>query len=432
MLSPALLLALAFLLGVVVTGLARRSVYRDRARLRAELARAEAQAREQTRMVGRMRSEQGTVASLALSLPNVVRELNRSDFDPRRVPSLIVQLADAIFQPGQLLFYETRRKPGEERRRQELHLAAHKGLGSMAQSIEHVAFGEGKIGWVAQMKIDMLKDAWINLTRNNGEIVGDNHPALDMEIMGPLTHYDMRFREEEVLGVLCVGSLGVRPRDEKLMFQMVTNLGSLALVNADYRSKLREQANHDGLTGLLNKRYFMDEVLGQMIFDAEQSAQKLALFIFDIDHFKAYNDHHGHPAGDELLRRMATLLRSSLRPGDLCCRYGGEEFILAMPEADGPEAMQIAERIRRVIEEHTFPNQEEQPNGNLTISGGVAVFPKDGTSATELTRHADEALYQAKRGGRNRVVRYRGVAIGDAGDEIDMAPAAIEDGTVSR
>jgi len=129
---------------------------------------------------------------------------------------------------------------------------------------------------------------------------------------------------------------------------------------------------------------------------------------------------------------MATLLKSSLRPGDLCCRYGGEEFILAMPEADGPEAMEIAERIRRVIEDHSFPHQEQQPNGNLTISGGVAVFPKDSTGATELTRHADEALYQAKRGGRNRVSRYRGVAIGDVNEDIDIRPTPVEDGTVRR
>ena len=415
---------MAVMAGLLLGRLGRRKLNQERAELRAELARAESQARDQTRVVARMRSEQGTVASLALSLPSVVRELNRSDLDPRRVPGLILQLAEAIFQPGQVLFYETRRAPGEEVRRKELHLVATKGLNDIPEEVKHLPFGRGKIGWVAEYKQDMLKDAWVNLTRTDGEVVEDNHPSLELDLVGPLVHYDLH--EEQVLGVLCIGSTGIRPRDEKLMFQMVTNLGSLALVNADYRSKLREQANHDGLTGLVNKRYFMNDVLGELIFDAEQSAKTISLFMFDIDHFKNYNDSHGHPAGDTLLRSLADLLRSSMRPGDWCCRYGGEEFVLAMPGADGPLAMQIADRLRQTIEDYPFPRQEHQPGGNLTISGGVAEFPTDGSSAAELTQHADEALYQSKRSGRNRVTRFRGVVIGEMNDDHDIQPTPQE------
>jgi diguanylate cyclase (GGDEF)-like protein len=427
--DPNFLLGLAaggvLLLGLMVGWALSSRGYTNRvAHLADQLARAENHAKEQGRMVARMRSEQGTVASLALSLPSVVGELNSRDLDPRRVPGLILNLAEAIFQPGQILFYETRRLPGEEKRGTELFLVASRGLKSPPESVKQIPFGEGKIGWVAQTRLDMLKTAWRNLTRTDGEFVEDNHPMLELDIVGPLVHHG---NQDEVLGVLAVGSLGIPPRDEKLMFQMVSNLGSMALVNADYRSRLREQAHHDGLTGLLNKRYFLGERLPTLFYEAHCGAKKLALFIFDIDHFKTYNDTNGHPEGDELLRSLARLLRENLRPGDLCCRYGGEEFVIVMPGTTASAAMEVANRIRETIEVFEFPHQEKQPNGSVTISGGVAIYPEDGEDVAELTRHADEALYESKRGGRNRIARYHGVNIGDVGDDRDLEPSKYHD-----
>jgi diguanylate cyclase (GGDEF)-like protein len=232
---------------------------------------------------------------------------------------------------------------------------------------------------------------------------------------------------DRVLGVLCIGSPGIRPRDEKLMFQLVTNLGSLAMVNAEYRSRLADQANHDGLTGLLNKRSF-ERKLGDVLFETGRTARPVALFLFDIDHFKNYNDTNGHPAGDELLKTLAKLLRHSVRPDDLCCRWGGEEFIVAMPNTDGSAALQVAERIRQTIEEHPFQHRGSQPGGKVTISGGVSVGPRDGLEVATMTQHADEALYQSKRGGRNRTTRYQGVHIGKVDEEREperAQPAAL-------
>jgi diguanylate cyclase (GGDEF)-like protein len=189
----------------------------------------------------------------------------------------------------------------------------------------------------------------------------------------------------------------------------------MALMNAHNLAQLREQANTDGLTGLLNKRQFMRE-LGLLINSAEREAKGLGVFIFDIDFFKNYNDTNGHLAGDELLKTMARVVKDSVRPDDMVCRYGGEEFIVALPETDGPTAAIVAEKIRKAIEEFPFAHGKSQPNGNLTISGGVAAFPKDGTNGTELISHADQALYQAKAGGRNRVERFKGISIGDTGE----------------
>lgn len=414
-----LTLVVAPLIAFFAGRVGRRRLGKAADELRDRLARAESQAKEHRAMVTRMRAEQGTVASLALSLPSVVRELNRSDFEARRVPGLIVQLAESIFQPAQILFYRTRVLEGGDR---ELSLAHHKGLTEVPEELRHIRFGHGKIGWVAENRLEMLKDGWINLAHTEGVNVHDNHVLLEPDIVGPLVHTNRN--EEEVLGVLCVGAPGVRPRDEKLMFQLVTNLGSLALVNADYRKQLRAQANHDGLTGLLNKRFFMSE-LAESIVKSEGKAQPLSLFLFDIDHFKNFNDTNGHPAGDELLRSLGRLIQNSVRPGDSCCRYGGEEFIVAMPGTDAPSAFQVAERIREAIEDYRFANEENQPGGNVTISGGVAGFPKDGTDINELTRNADEALYESKRGGRNRVTRYRGIQIGMEDDEIDAQQAQV-------
>jgi diguanylate cyclase (GGDEF)-like protein len=391
-----------------------------------KLARAESQLKEQNRMVARIRGEQGTVATLALSLPAVIRELNRGDPTPNSVPPLIVNLAQAIFQPGHVLFYLARPNPGQRSTGYRLQLVAHHGYAEIPDDLKSIPFGKGKIGWIAEYKLDMIQEDWHNLVRMNRVSVESNHPAVKMEIAGPLVHQEAD--GERVLGVLCIGSLGTKPRNEKLMFQLVTNLGSLALVNAGHVTKLRELANTDSLTGLLNRRYLMGEMgepgeLAKMINAAENEMNKLSLFIFDIDHFKIYNDTNGHPEGDYLLRELATLLREKIRPSDLCCRYGGEEFLVAMPETSGDDAYRVAERIRRAIEEHPFRHRERQPDGRITISGGVAAFPQDSNNVVELTSQADEALYESKRAGRNRIKRYRGVNIGDVDEEAEQVPA---------
>jgi diguanylate cyclase (GGDEF)-like protein len=383
-------------------------------RVQKQLTRSESQTKEQSRMISRLRAEKGSVASLALSLPTVVQELNRTDMDPRRVPGLIMNLVESIFQPGQVLFYAARAGAKDGSRPAELRLVHHFGFGDVPDVLKRVPFGKGKLGWVAAHRIDMLREDWLNPARTEGRKIEDNHPSLRAEVVGPLVHHSMD--GEQVLGVISIGSPATRPRDEKLMFQLITNLGSLALVNANLMTRLRDRANTDGLTGLLNKRYFMEELVARMIVAAEREAQPLGLFIFDLDYFKNYNDTNGHPAGDELLRSLGDLLRSQMRPGDRCCRYGGEEFVIAMPDTNREETYKGAERIRKAIEAHPFAHQEKQPNGNVTISGGVAALPHDGNSVADLTRHADSALYESKRRGRNCITLYHGVDIGDSGD----------------
>ena len=289
-----------------------------------------------------------------------------------------------------------------------------RGIADLPPSATRIRIGDGKIGWVAENKVEMVAEDWLNLSRTDGRNLADNHPAFRLSLLGPLVHRGAS--QDHLIGVLAIGDPATRPKDEKLVLQMVTNLGAIAYRNVRNVRALREQANHDGLTGLLNRRHFMVE-LGKLMFAADRRAQPLAVFMFDIDHFKRYNDSNGHQAGDEILRGVAETIQSNLRPQDLACRYGGEEFIVAMPLTGVEQAEQVAERIRQSIADCPFSHRETQPDGVLSISGGVAVFPMDGQNSTDLIRNADQALYRAKSAGRNRVLRHRGYEIGDTGTE---------------
>lgn len=169
------------------------------------------------------------------------------------------------------------------------------------------------------------------------------------------------------------------------------------------QSKLLQLAITDGLTELYNYRYFKEQ-LSQEIIRAERHKTNLSIAMIDIDYFKHYNDTHGHPAGDLVLKKIATLLRSNIRKIDVAARYGGEEFALILAETDKQAAGFVANKIKNLIEQHQFQYEETQPNGKLTISMGVAVYPQDAMTQEELIKIADQRLYRAKKAGRNQVV----------------------------
>lgn len=163
-----------------------------------------------------------------------------------------------------------------------------------------------------------------------------------------------------------------------------------------------ELALTDSLTGLYNRRY-METHLETLIEKASSTERPLALVMIDIDHFKPINDTYGHDAGDEVLRQFAGRLQASVRGIDLACRYGGEEFVVVMPDADLSVARAVGERLRRNISADPFPVSKGAKKLDVTISVGIAMR-RDGDGADTILKRADEALYQAKRDGRNRVV----------------------------
>ncbi|MDR5876240.1 diguanylate cyclase [Halomonas sp. CUBES01] len=159
----------------------------------------------------------------------------------------------------------------------------------------------------------------------------------------------------------------------------------------------------DPLTNLANRRQF-DAELATRWREAVEKDAWIGLMVIDIDHFKAYNDHYGHPQGDDCLRQVARAMQLNSRTADLVVRFGGEEFVVLMAEAS-PEAADLeAERIRRSVEALEIPNAGLSPRAVVTVSVGVAVLPPaDSMTAEDILCHADQALYQAKRRGRNRV-----------------------------
>jgi diguanylate cyclase (GGDEF)-like protein/PAS domain S-box-containing protein len=165
---------------------------------------------------------------------------------------------------------------------------------------------------------------------------------------------------------------------------------------------LRTQATRDPLTGLYNRRY-LDETLTRELLRVERRGAPLALIMADVDHFKRVNDTAGHVAGDEVLKQVAQVLLGAVRREDVVCRYGGEEFMIVLPELAASAAIERAERMRCQLEQ--LPNElGGHKTGRITASFGVASFPVQGPSAEALIVAADGALYGAKRGGRNRVV----------------------------
>ena len=176
---------------------------------------------------------------------------------------------------------------------------------------------------------------------------------------------------------------------------------------AEANTRLAQLAVTDGLTGLYNHRH-LHERLSLEIERSARNGLPLSLLMIDVDHFKVYNDLHGHPTGDELLRQLARIMGDGRRANDFVARYGGEEFAIVLVDTPKFTAAQVAERLRARVAEYHFEHREEQPEGQVSVSIGVSSFPDDAVEAEGLVRTADEALYKAKAAGRNAVILAAG------------------------
>lgn len=177
---------------------------------------------------------------------------------------------------------------------------------------------------------------------------------------------------------------------------------SLAIANVKLRDELRDQSTKDPLTGLYNRRYFLDRCRRE-ISQAERCNQPIGLISLDADFFKKFNDTHGHDAGDMVLRSISDVMTEMFNGPETVARFGGEEFSILLPDTTPEKAFERAEALRQKIETNVL-RYDDRALPKVTISAGVASFPASGTSPQELLREADRALYQAKDGGRNRAV----------------------------
>ena len=350
---------------------------------------------ELRRTVRRMENENNELTLFFVTFPDLIKQLN-TNRTKRNIAPVLLRLLEVIFEPGQIcIFYKS--KEGDS-----FKLAASKGLPRAIeeQSIQ-VRANEGRVGWVAQHQIVMDARDFATSAQNHGESAKFAQ-RIQIDLCAPMVDSD----DQATVGIITVGALGRYPRNEKKMIKMVADLGSMGIQNAEYHQQIQTLANEDGLTGLYNTRSGAKN-LSLSINSAEQRNQALSVFLFDIDFFKKYNDSQGHLAGDDVLRQLGRVVRAAIRADDFAARFGGEEFLIVFQDTDKEGALIAAEKIRRQVEGFPFANKDQQPGGNLTISGGVASFPLDSRSSTELIRLADEALYKGKQEGRNRVMACR-------------------------
>jgi diguanylate cyclase (GGDEF)-like protein len=176
---------------------------------------------------------------------------------------------------------------------------------------------------------------------------------------------------------------------------------ALSLASLQLRETLREQSIRDPLTRLFNRR-FLEESLERELQLAGRKKQSIAVLFLDLDHFKRFNDTFGHDAGDLVLQSLADLFRNFFRSTDICCRYGGEEFAIIMPESTSQDAAARADALRSEVKSLRLQYQKESL-GQLTLSVGVAAFPEHGSTSEELLKIADQCLYESKARGRDVV-----------------------------
>jgi diguanylate cyclase (GGDEF)-like protein len=397
---PAGVLA-ALLLGLILGGARRRPARSQALRPEAEVSLL----RDLKTNLARLEAENNALQNFFLLLPDFTKEIN-TRMERRSIAPLIVKVTERLFGPSQIMVFLL------DDRVNTLVLVQQRGVADDIKLGFQVKIGEGRIGYVAQNKVPMDTNDFIREMRQSGASLEiPAHFRFKTELCAPMVH------EGRVLGVISVAGITKHYKYEKTMLSLIGDLGSIALHNNLLFSRVQEMANFDGLTQLFNKRFFVQR-LSEEILKAEKGHYPVSLFIFDLDHFKHYNDTQGHQAGDEVLRMTGRILREMVRPDDTPARYGGEEFIVILPQTPKDGAMVAAERVRERIASHPYVNRESQPLKVVSLSGGVATFPDDGRSGTDLVAAADAALYRAKQAGRNKVFRSEPKYFSDGSEEV--------------
>jgi diguanylate cyclase (GGDEF)-like protein/PAS domain S-box-containing protein len=276
----------------------------------------------------------------------------------------------------------------------KLLLKTHRGMSpEFARRVQVVSIGDGFIGQVAKLgkpilAEDVSADSKLSWMRKMGDGI---QSFAAVPIMA----------KEKILAVMGVGSRKHRefPDWEMLMLDTIANQIGMAIENAQLYEHALELAFTDGLTGLYNRRYIMEQIEREFI-RAQRSKAPLSLIMVDLDELKAINDRFGHHEGDGFLKEVARIVKVNTRASDVAARWGGDEFMLLAPGTDSRSASKIAERIRAQVERYKIKLEGEEVG--ITVSAGIVSYPAHASVVEELLKKADEAMYNAKRGGKNQ------------------------------
>ena len=354
--------------------------------------------------------------------PRLARELY-SGLTERQIPAVLLNIVQRSLDPQHVAVLVRRADAkGEKGKPPRLVVAAAYPDGGVKVGTE-VPLGEGEIGFAAESQMvvsraDLKAETAASRIRPAPPLSGLPEP----ELIAPLVF------DQDTLGVIVL-SKPRRSGDPKTALRLVTQTGAQVLHTAAQVSRMKTTAEMDGLTRIFNKKH-LEQTLNELIYRAACTAydqrgagaatpgQLLSVFLFDIDNFKNYNDTNGHLAGDKLLQELAGLVNDAVRKDDIFGRFGGEEFLLIMPHTASNQALAAAEKIRALLASHPFAFADRQPLKLISISGGVAEYPLHGLDKDSLLHAADEALYEAKRAGRNRVLPARAAAAAATGTPV--------------
>lgn len=279
--------------------------------------------------------------------------------------------------------------------RTEMHIVAGVGMSDKARE-SRFKLGEGIYGRIAMTgSAELINNLPENRRFKPTEGIDDDVYSL---ICAPFKG------RGQVIGLINTYRLGGEVFNEssyELLMSTANQIG-MALENARLFEKAKILAITDGMTSLYNYRYFTER-LNEEFERAKRYKRDISLIMADMDYFKKYNDAHGHPKGDMLLKDFSEILKKVFRDSDIIARYGGEEFVIILIETAVDVAVEVAEKLRIAVESSNFYGRETQPGGRVTISLGVASYTDEIKSADDLVKIADNALYRAKEEGRNRV-----------------------------
>jgi diguanylate cyclase (GGDEF)-like protein len=283
----------------------------------------------------------------------------------------------------------------------ELRVKAKKSIDEIIENNMRIQKGEGIAGKVFEngtplLVEDVEKDPRIN-QKNKPRYKTKSFLSIPLKI------------EDRLVGVLNISDKisgeVFNENDLRLIQSFATNASIAIERNMLYKKneELKELSVTDPLTGMLNRRY-LNARLNEEIARFNRYKYPFSLLMVDVDEFKKYNDTFGHIAGDKVLKIIAHTIQQSLRSIDKAARFGGDEFVLILPQTPKVDAINIANRIKENVEKIHFPEEEKIPPAELTVSIGLTAFPDDASSAAELLEKTDQALYLAKKGGKNRLV----------------------------